>query len=122
MNARSYLIQLLLIESDNKLIANGSNTGSHQILRSRTYGRWQPCGQVLRNAALLIKAGKNVYIEWPLGMALLEKKWGFELIQVHSTKLAVVGFQVRYSPITQKTKTLVGRGFVSTGGGAKHLL
>ncbi len=54
-----------------------------------------------------IRAGKDIYVEWPLGKNVAEATELWKLTQEHNTKLAVVGLQGRYSPVISKLKELV---------------
>jgi predicted dehydrogenase len=54
-----------------------------------------------------IEAGKDIYVEWPLGRTATEAKDVLELSKKYKTKLAVVGLQARFSPVIQKIKEVV---------------
>lgn len=54
-----------------------------------------------------IKAGKDIYVEWPLGCTASEAKELLELSKKYNTKLAVIGLQARFSPVIQKIKEVV---------------
>jgi predicted dehydrogenase len=54
-----------------------------------------------------ITAGKDVFVEWPLGRTASEAAEILSLSKKHNTKLAVVGLQARFSPVIQKIKKVV---------------
>lgn len=54
-----------------------------------------------------LKAGKDVFVEWPLGRTAAEATEILSLSQKCNTKLAVVGLQARFSPVVQKIKEVV---------------
>jgi len=59
-----------------------------------------------------LKAGKDVFVEWPLGKNLTEAKELLRLKNEGGVKTAVVGLQARQSPIVKKLKQLVDEGRV----------
>lgn len=59
-----------------------------------------------------LKAGKNVYVEWPLGKNLSEAKELLSLKNEGGVKTAVVGLQGRHSPVVKAVKKLVDEGRV----------
>ncbi|KAL2070662.1 hypothetical protein VTL71DRAFT_13688 [Oculimacula yallundae] len=59
-----------------------------------------------------LKAGKDVYVEWPLGKNLAEAKELLRLKNEGGVKTAVVGLQGRQSPVVKKIKQLVDEGRV----------
>ncbi|KAH6714383.1 NAD-binding Rossmann fold oxidoreductase family protein [Leptodontidium sp. MPI-SDFR-AT-0119] len=54
-----------------------------------------------------LKAGKDVFVEWPLGKNLSEAKELLRLKNEGGVKTAVVGLQARQSPVIRKLKQLV---------------
>ncbi|KAK0119923.1 transcription regulator gal80 [Cadophora gregata] len=59
-----------------------------------------------------LRAGKNVFVEWPLGKNLAEAKELLRLKNEGGVKTAVVGLQARQSPVVRKLKQLVDDGRV----------
>ncbi|KAH7354840.1 NAD-binding Rossmann fold oxidoreductase family protein [Rhexocercosporidium sp. MPI-PUGE-AT-0058] len=59
-----------------------------------------------------LKAGKDVYVEWPLGKNLVEAKELLRLKNEGGVKTAVLGLQGRQSPVVKKVKQLVDEGRV----------
>jgi len=59
-----------------------------------------------------LKAGKDVYVEWPLGKSLADAKELLRLKNEGGVKTAVVGLQARQAPIVKKVKQLVESGVV----------
>ena len=57
-----------------------------------------------------LKAGKDVYVEWPLGKSAAEARELLKLKNEGGVKHAVVGLQARQAPIVQKIKELVDGG------------
>ena len=57
-----------------------------------------------------LKAGKNVFVEWPLGKNLTEAKELLRLKNENGVKTAVVGLQGRQATSVKKIKELVGGG------------
>jgi len=57
-----------------------------------------------------LKAGKDVYVEWPLGKSLSDAKEILRLKNEGGVKNAVVGLQARQAPIIKKTRELVESG------------
>lgn len=57
-----------------------------------------------------LKAGKDVYVEWPLGKSLSEAEQLLKLKNEAGVKKAVVGLQARQAPIVKKVKQLVDSG------------
>lgn len=60
--------------------------------------------------APVLKAGKNVYVEWPLGKSLEEAEELLRLSKVHDVKHTVVGLQGRFAPSVAKLKELLAEG------------
>ncbi|KAG4439576.1 hypothetical protein IFR05_004924 [Cadophora sp. M221] len=59
-----------------------------------------------------LKAGKNVFVEWPLGKNLAEARELLRLKNEGGVGTAVVGLQGRQSPVVKKVKQLVDEGRV----------
>lgn len=59
-----------------------------------------------------LKAGKSIYVEWPLGKDLAEAKELCALSKQYGVKTAVVGVQARFAPHIRKLKELVQSGRV----------
>jgi predicted dehydrogenase len=59
-----------------------------------------------------LKAGKDVYVEWPLGKNLVEAEELLRLKNEGGVKNAVVGLQARQAPIVNKVKEIVEEGKV----------
>lgn len=59
-----------------------------------------------------LRAGKNVYVEWPLGANLTEAEELLKLKNEHGVKNATVGLQARQAPIIRKLKELIDGGRV----------
>ncbi|RDW60244.1 oxidoreductase-1 [Coleophoma crateriformis] len=59
-----------------------------------------------------LKAGKDVYVEWPLGKSLADAEDLLKLKNEHGVKKAVVGLQARQAPIISKIKELIGNGAI----------
>jgi predicted dehydrogenase len=57
-----------------------------------------------------LKAGKNVYVEWPLGSSLSDAQTLLNLKNSHGVKLANVGLQARQAPIIRKVKEIIEEG------------
>jgi predicted dehydrogenase len=57
-----------------------------------------------------LKAGKDVYVEWPLGKSLAEAKELLRLKNEGKVKKAVVGLQARQAPLIKKLKELIAEG------------
>jgi predicted dehydrogenase len=57
-----------------------------------------------------LKAGKNVYVEWPLGKNLEEAEELLRLSKSHNVKQTVVGLQGRFAPSVVKLKELLAQG------------
>jgi predicted dehydrogenase len=57
-----------------------------------------------------LKAGKDVYVEWPLGKSLAEAKELLKLKNEGGVKKAVVGLQARQAPLIKKLKELIQEG------------
>jgi predicted dehydrogenase len=57
-----------------------------------------------------LKAGKNVFVEWPLGKNLTEAKELLRLKNENGVKTAVVGLQGRQATSVKKIKELVDGG------------
>ncbi|CZR54084.1 related to dehydrogenases and related proteins [Phialocephala subalpina] len=57
-----------------------------------------------------LKAGKDVFVEWPLGKNLSEAQELLKLKIDHGVKNAVVGLQARQAPIVHKVKDLINEG------------
>ncbi|KAE9373316.1 NAD-binding Rossmann fold oxidoreductase family protein [Stipitochalara longipes BDJ] len=57
-----------------------------------------------------LKAGKDVYVEWPLGKSLVDAKELLKLKNEGGVKKAVVGLQARQAPIIKKLKELIEGG------------
>ena len=56
-----------------------------------------------------IKAGKDVFVEWPLEANSTKAKELAELVKVHGVR-NIVGLQGRYNPTAQKIKDIIARG------------
>lgn len=59
-----------------------------------------------------LKAGKDVYVEWPLGKSAAEARELLRLKNERGVKNAVVGLQARQAPIAKKIKSLIESGAV----------
>jgi len=59
-----------------------------------------------------LKAGKDVYVEWPLGKSAAEARELLALKSKYGVKHATVGLQARVSPIIKKLKDLVEEGSI----------
>jgi predicted dehydrogenase len=59
-----------------------------------------------------LKAGKDVFVEWPLGKNLAEAQELLKLKNEGNVKTSVVGLQARQAPIIKKTKDLIQSGRV----------
>lgn len=57
-----------------------------------------------------LKAGKDVYVEWPLGKSLAEAKELLRLKNEGGVKKAVVGLQARQAPLIKKVKEIIESG------------
>jgi len=57
-----------------------------------------------------LKAGKDVYVEWPLGKSLSDAKELLRLKNEGKVKHAVVGLQARQAPVVRKVRELLGNG------------
>ncbi|KAF4635515.1 hypothetical protein G7Y89_g2571 [Cudoniella acicularis] len=57
-----------------------------------------------------LRAGKDVYVEWPLGKNLTEAKELLRLKNENGVKNAIVGLQARQAPIVKTIKELVDSG------------
>ncbi|KAF8846918.1 NAD-binding Rossmann fold oxidoreductase family protein [Acephala macrosclerotiorum] len=57
-----------------------------------------------------LKAGKDVFVEWPLGKNLAEARELLRLKEENGVKNAVVGLQDRQEPIVHKIKELIKEG------------
>lgn len=57
-----------------------------------------------------LKAGKDVYVEWPLGKNLSEAKELLRLRDEGNVKLAVVGLQARQAPVIKTVKRIIEEG------------
>lgn len=57
-----------------------------------------------------LKAGKNVYVEWPLGKDLEEAEELSRLSRAHGVEHTVVGLQGRFAPSIAKLKELIKEG------------
>jgi len=57
-----------------------------------------------------LRAGKNVYVEWPLRKNLEEAEKLLRLSKVHGVKHTAVGFQGRFAPSVRKLKELIKEG------------
>ena len=57
-----------------------------------------------------LKAGKDVYVEWPLGKSAKEAKELLRLKEEGGVKQAVVGLQARQAPEVKKLRELVDSG------------
>jgi hypothetical protein len=57
-----------------------------------------------------VKAGKNVYVEWPLGKNLEEAEELLRLSKAHGVKQTVVGLQGRFAPSVRELKELLEQG------------
>jgi predicted dehydrogenase len=57
-----------------------------------------------------LKAGKDIYVEWPLGKSLAEAKELLKLKNEGGVKKAVVGLQARQAPLIKKVKELIEEG------------
>lgn len=59
-----------------------------------------------------LKAGKNVFVEWPLGKSASEARKLLKLKNEGGVKTAVVGLQARQAPIVNKVKSLIESGAI----------
>ncbi|PVH73228.1 NAD-P-binding protein [Cadophora sp. DSE1049] len=59
-----------------------------------------------------LKAGKDVFVEWPLGASLTEARELLRLKNEGGVKRAIVGLQARQAPIIKAVKSLVRSGRV----------
>lgn len=59
-----------------------------------------------------IKAGKDVFVEWPLGKSAAEARELLKLRNEAGAKHAVVGLQARQAPIVNKVKELIDSGVI----------
>jgi predicted dehydrogenase len=57
-----------------------------------------------------LKAGKDVFVEWPLGKSAAEARELLKLKNENGVKRAVVGLQAREAPIIAKVKELIASG------------
>jgi predicted dehydrogenase len=57
-----------------------------------------------------LKAGKDVYVEWPLGKSAAEARELLKLKNEGGVKSAVVGLQARQAPIIKQIKSLISSG------------
>jgi predicted dehydrogenase len=57
-----------------------------------------------------LKAGRDVFVEWPLGKSLSDAKELLRLKNEGGVKNAVVGLQARQAPVVKKAKELVESG------------
>lgn len=57
-----------------------------------------------------LKAGKNVFVEWPLAASLQEAEELLRLKNENGVKIAAVGLQARQAPIIGKIKELIDEG------------
>jgi predicted dehydrogenase len=64
----------------------------------------------LKTISPVLKAGKDVYVEWPLGKSLAEAKELLRLKNEGGVKNAVVGLQARQAPLIKKVKDIIGSG------------
>jgi predicted dehydrogenase len=60
--------------------------------------------------APVVKAGKNVYVEWPLGKNLEEAEELLRLSKAYGVQHTVVGLQARFAPSVAKLKELLAEG------------
>lgn len=61
-----------------------------------------------------LKAGKDVYVEWPLGKSLADAEGLLNLKNKYGVKLANVGLQAREAPMVHKAKQLIADGKIGT--------
>ncbi|PBP17460.1 oxidoreductase [Diplocarpon rosae] len=61
-----------------------------------------------------LKAGKDVYVEWPLGKNLAEAKELLHLKNHGGSQRTVVGLQARQAPILKEIKNLLAAGRIGT--------
>ncbi|TVY83710.1 Galactose/lactose metabolism regulatory protein GAL80 [Lachnellula suecica] len=59
-----------------------------------------------------LKAGKNFYVEWPLGKSVAEARELLKLKKENNVKTAIVGLQARQSPLVNKLKSLIESGAI----------
>ena len=59
-----------------------------------------------------LRAGKNVFVEWPLGKSASEARELLKLKNDGGVKTAVVGLQARQAPIIAKIKSLISSGAI----------
>lgn len=64
----------------------------------------------LKTISPALKAGKDVYVEWPLGKSLAEAKELLRLKNEGGVKNAVVGLQARQAPLIKKVKEIIESG------------
>jgi len=57
-----------------------------------------------------LKAGKNIFVEWPLGKNLKEAEAMLKLSREHKVKHTAVGLQGRFSPVITTLKELLKEG------------
>lgn len=57
-----------------------------------------------------LEAGKDVYVEWPLGRSLADAEDLLELKNSSGVKNAIVGLQARQAPLIHKTKEIIESG------------
>jgi predicted dehydrogenase len=57
-----------------------------------------------------LKAGKNVFVEWPLGKSAAEARELLKLKNEGRVKTAIVGLQARQAPVVNKIKSLIESG------------
>lgn len=71
--------------------------------------------QVDRHLATIapsLKAGKDVFVEWPLGKSAAEARELLKLKVENNVKTAIVGLQARQAPIVNKVKALIASGAI----------
>jgi predicted dehydrogenase len=66
----------------------------------------------LPTVAPSLKAGKNVFVEWPLGKSAEEARQLLQLKNEGRVKTAVVGLQARKDPMLNKIKSLIESGAI----------
>lgn len=69
--------------------------------------------RVDRHAATIapaLRAGKNVYVEWPLGNSAADARELLKLKNEGNVKIAEVGLQSRQSPVLEKLKEIIASG------------
>lgn len=57
-----------------------------------------------------LKAGKDVYVEWPLGRSLADAEALLALKKSFGVKNAIVGLQARQAPIINQVKEIIASG------------